>query len=183
MDCSPPGSTVHGILQARILEWVAKPSTRASFQPRNWTVISCAGGYIFCTHTHTHTHTYTYTHTHIHIWEKEMSNHPIFLSGESHWLRSLVGYSPKGHKELNTTQWLQKNTYIYIFIYDPGSYLGETNKSALCQILVFISALLLNYCWFTMFCQFAGVQYFDSHICIHRYISIYTYSVWDSFSF
>ena len=130
-----------------------------------------------------HTHTHTHTHTHIHIWEKEMSNHTIFLPGESHWLRSLVGYSPKGHKELNTTQWLQKNTYIYIFIYDPGSYLGETNKSALCQILVFISALLLNYCWFTMFCQFAGVQYFDSHICIHRYISIYTYSVWDSFSF
>ena len=26
MDCSPPGSTVHGILQARILEWVAFPS-------------------------------------------------------------------------------------------------------------------------------------------------------------
>ena len=33
MDCSPPGSSVHGILQARILEWVAMPSSRASFQP------------------------------------------------------------------------------------------------------------------------------------------------------
>ena len=30
MDCSPPGSSVHGILQARILEWVAMPSTRGS---------------------------------------------------------------------------------------------------------------------------------------------------------
>ena len=28
MDCSPPGSSVHGILQARILEWVAMPSSR-----------------------------------------------------------------------------------------------------------------------------------------------------------
>ena len=28
MDCSPPGSSVHGILQARILEWVALPSSR-----------------------------------------------------------------------------------------------------------------------------------------------------------
>ena len=28
MDCSPPGSSVHGILQARILEWVAVPSSR-----------------------------------------------------------------------------------------------------------------------------------------------------------
>ena len=35
MDSSPPGSTVHGILQARILEWVANTSTRGSFQPRN----------------------------------------------------------------------------------------------------------------------------------------------------
>ena len=30
MDCSPPGSSVHGILQARILEWVAIPSFRGS---------------------------------------------------------------------------------------------------------------------------------------------------------
>ena len=30
MDCSPPGSSVHGILQARILEWVAMPSSRGS---------------------------------------------------------------------------------------------------------------------------------------------------------
>ena len=28
VDCSPPGSSVHGILQARILEWVAMPSSR-----------------------------------------------------------------------------------------------------------------------------------------------------------
>ena len=31
MDCSPPGSSVHGILQARTLEWVAMPSSRGSF--------------------------------------------------------------------------------------------------------------------------------------------------------
>ena len=30
VDCSPPGSSVHGILQARILEWVAIPFTRGS---------------------------------------------------------------------------------------------------------------------------------------------------------
>ena len=33
MDCSPPGSSVHGILQARILEWVAVPSSRGSSKP------------------------------------------------------------------------------------------------------------------------------------------------------
>ena len=35
MDCSPPGSSVHGILQARILEWVAISSSRASSQSRD----------------------------------------------------------------------------------------------------------------------------------------------------
>ena len=39
MDCSPPGSSVHGILQARILEWVAMPSCRVSSRPRDQTCI------------------------------------------------------------------------------------------------------------------------------------------------
>ena len=41
MDCSPPGFSVHGILQARILEWVAMLSSRASSQPRDQTQVSC----------------------------------------------------------------------------------------------------------------------------------------------
>ena len=41
MDCSPSGSLVHGILQARILEWVAMPSSRGSSQPRHRTSVSC----------------------------------------------------------------------------------------------------------------------------------------------
>ena len=41
MNCSPPGSSVHGILQARILEWVAIPFSRESFGPRDRTPISC----------------------------------------------------------------------------------------------------------------------------------------------
>ena len=46
MDCSPPDSSVHRILQARILEWVAMPSSRRSSQPRDWTQVShIAGGF------------------------------------------------------------------------------------------------------------------------------------------
>ena len=37
MDCSPPDSSVHGILQVRILEWVAILFSRGSSQPRDWT--------------------------------------------------------------------------------------------------------------------------------------------------
>ena len=40
MDCSLPGSSVHGILQARILEWVSMPSSRGSSWPRDQTQIS-----------------------------------------------------------------------------------------------------------------------------------------------
>ena len=41
MDCSPSGSSVYGILQARILEWVAMPSSRGSSWPRDRISISC----------------------------------------------------------------------------------------------------------------------------------------------
>ena len=40
MDCSSPGSSVHGILQARILEWVAIPSSTGSSQLRDQTLVS-----------------------------------------------------------------------------------------------------------------------------------------------
>ena len=47
MDCSPPGSSVHEILQARILEWVAMPFSRWFSWPRDWTCISCIAGIVF----------------------------------------------------------------------------------------------------------------------------------------
>ena len=67
MDCSPPGFSVHGLSQARILECVAISSFRGSSLPRDWTCISwvsCTGGRIlyhwatwgaWFAHTHTHT--------------------------------------------------------------------------------------------------------------------------------
>jgi len=47
LDCSPPGSSVHGILQARILQWVAMPFSRGSSQPRDQTWVSCIAGTFF----------------------------------------------------------------------------------------------------------------------------------------
>ena len=40
MDCSLPGFSIHGILQARILEWVATPFSRGSSRPRDRTRVS-----------------------------------------------------------------------------------------------------------------------------------------------
>ena len=47
MDYGLPDSSVHGILQARKLEWVAIPFSRASSQPRDWTQVSCIAGKFF----------------------------------------------------------------------------------------------------------------------------------------
>ena len=47
MDCSPPRTVVHGILQARILEWVAISYARGSSQPRNRTLFSFIAGRLF----------------------------------------------------------------------------------------------------------------------------------------
>ena len=55
LDYSPPGSPVQGIVQARILEWVAMPSSKGSSWSRDWTCvsyISCVGRQILCHECH-----------------------------------------------------------------------------------------------------------------------------------
>ena len=47
MDYSPPGSSVHGILQSRVLEWVAILFSRGFSWPRDWTLVSCIAGRFF----------------------------------------------------------------------------------------------------------------------------------------
>ena len=47
MDCNPPGSSLHGILQARILEWVAIPFSRGPSWPRDGIQVSCTASQFF----------------------------------------------------------------------------------------------------------------------------------------
>ena len=49
MDCCPPGSSVHGILQARILEWFVMPFSTGSSPPRDGTHLSCISCGFFTT--------------------------------------------------------------------------------------------------------------------------------------
>ena len=57
MDYSPPGPSVHGILQARILEWVAISFSRGYFRPRDQTCVSYIAGSFFTTYSrNTRTH-------------------------------------------------------------------------------------------------------------------------------
>ena len=55
VDCSLPGSTVHGLLQTRILKWVAMPSSGGSSPPRDWICVSCVfytGKWVLCHYIH-----------------------------------------------------------------------------------------------------------------------------------
>ena len=47
LDCSPPGSSVHGTLQASTLEWAAMSFSKGSSQPRDQTHVSCFAGRLF----------------------------------------------------------------------------------------------------------------------------------------
>ena len=47
MDCSPPGSSVHGMLQARALERVARPSSRGASCPRGRTLLACSAAGLY----------------------------------------------------------------------------------------------------------------------------------------
>ena len=60
MNCSPPGSSVHGILQARILEWVAMTFSRGSSRPRDQTWVSSIAGRFFTIWTTSHIPVLTY---------------------------------------------------------------------------------------------------------------------------
>ena len=59
--CSPPASSIHGILQARRLEWVAISSSRESSRPRDQTQVSCSPGRLFTSEPSGKSQLYIYT--------------------------------------------------------------------------------------------------------------------------
>ena len=63
MDCSLPGSSVHGIFQARVLEWIAISFSRGSSRPRDWTQVSCIIGRRFTLWATREAPSFIYTYT------------------------------------------------------------------------------------------------------------------------
>ena len=91
MDCSLPGSSVHGISQAGLLEWVAISSTRESSQPRDWTPVSCIGqaGSLPLCHLGSPVNPYAlYLQSDYfkHIFQMQLNSVLRFSCPESHWL-------------------------------------------------------------------------------------------------
>ena len=89
MDCSPPGSSVHDILYARILEWVAISFSRGSSRPRDRTHVSCIGRWVlYCWVTRKPYIILQLKITISFIWKIESLVHPtlsipVFFSSES----------------------------------------------------------------------------------------------------
>ena len=98
MDCSPPYSSVHGTFQARILEQIAifylrrSSQTRASWWLRGQSVFLKCGRPGFDPWVRKIP------------WSRKRQPILVLLPGKSHGWRSLVGYSPWGHKESDLTE-------------------------------------------------------------------------------
>ena len=130
--------------------------------------------------------------------EKEMATHSMFLPGESHGQRSLVGCSPWGHKESDTTKGLththilsgyQCNTSLYYIIYNVLYYISITDlmdsiNIGLTKITSKLQKTLISICIFKIFFYFSILLSLPtSHTSIKK-IKIYSlsyFSVWLSF--
>ena len=113
VDCSLPGSSVHGVSQARTLEWVAISFLRASSRPRDQTWASCIGRRVLC---------------HLAMWEQSLYYNPgsyklyiigiisrglitiIFLHRLNH--RSVTTRNQAGIFKIGKTQVMQVETWI-----------------------------------------------------------------------
>ena len=144
MDCSPPGFSVHGFFQARILEWVAIPFSRRSSWPRDWTLASCIGRQI----------PYHLSHLSVNIYGlpqllsgkesafnagdvglipglrrslREGNGNPLQYSFLENAMDSLAGYNPLSHKELDMPEHIQKYIYILFVLY-VCTYITQFNN-------------------------------------------------------
>ena len=114
MGCSPPGSSVHGIFQARILEWLAMPSSRASSWPMGQTCIchvTCIGRWVFYKNSWWMSRKESTCQSRRWgldswvgkiPWRRKWQPTPASLPGKSHGQRILAGYSPWGQKRTET---------------------------------------------------------------------------------
>ena len=132
MDCSPPGSSIHGLCQARGLEWVAISFCRGASGPSGQTRVSCIVDRCFNVwatlwsliikqlkgDTQDGLSLVTQMGKSLPVmremrfdpwvgkipWRRKWQPTPVLLPGKAHGWRSLAGYSPWGFKEWDTTE-------------------------------------------------------------------------------
>ena len=112
MDCSPPGSSVHEIFQARILEWVAILFSRGSSQRRDWTRVSRIAGIFFI------------------VWATRQG----LWKGK--WrLSEVIDMSPQSHRTsiLKKRMRYQKSLSFFLWAHREKAPRGRREKVAVCQ--------------------------------------------------
>ena len=168
MDCILTGSSVRGIFQARILEWVAISFCRGSSQPRDWTWVSRIVGSRFTVWATREVqmkeivfkYFKCFNHFKVIVAEafpkvvkfrfkkfKEPSvrkikpayahtAHSSILAWRIPWTEEPGGYSPWGHTESDTTEWLHRHVLSKFLIITGKKKLGLRNKDpTVCQAL------------------------------------------------
>jgi len=117
------GSSVHGISQARILEWIAISFSRRSSWPRDWTHVSC----VFALACRFFT-TESWGEAHLTLYWQPMQYSCLGNSMD----RGASGYSPWGHKDLDMTEQLNndnnsvkysKSGHLNLFLISKGKHL------------------------------------------------------------
>ena len=96
MDCRLPGYSVHGILRARILEWVATSFSRGSSKPRDWTQVACIAGGCFnicATREAWYLNMYWYFRFRFHISERVFSELLFYCDKIYIWLCWILQHS------------------------------------------------------------------------------------------
>ena len=122
MDCSLPGSAIHGIFQAGILEWVAISFSRRSSQPRDWTEVSRIVGRPFTIWATREAlclikHNYSLIHDHIPIvkvkqYRNQRKTYKLSFNIFSHQFFSKFDFS-----KISTNKNLYMSLYRYFILY------------------------------------------------------------------
>ena len=107
MDCSLPGSSLHGILQIRILEWLAIPFFRGSSQSRDWTRV-----FLHCRPILYHL-SYQGSPNKSRRGEKKLNNY-FAKPFRKQWFQAMVINSSCHHKKIELTPWLLMKVYNVI---------------------------------------------------------------------
>ena len=105
MGCSPPGSSVHGILQERLLEWLAMPLSRRSSQLREKNLSAMQETQIRSLDWED-------------LLEKGMTSHSSTLAWRIPWTASLMGYSPWGFRGT----WLSDEHFTSLLWHDSSTF-------------------------------------------------------------
>ena len=117
MDCSLPGFSVHGIFQARILEWVAISFSRRSSRPRDWTRVFHIAGRRFITWA---TIFFSFFFFNLYTWGQsvvEVMKTMVTSFKRSHaWTATLSGPNPASGHHRPTPHWRQLDTHGHVWV-------------------------------------------------------------------